>query len=167
MEKEMDVRLSPPWYTYHRKVMALFMRDTQVHIRDLTELSEGKYGYMILVDNKAKAEAMKAILPQEVKIGNIAIQATILGPDENNVELAKREETELYNTAFSGNPIFEKILSRSYGPFGYNYCIFKKEVIQFWNDDLSDYSGNYNGLAADIAGELLKSEHICFCTSAE
>ena len=48
-----------------------------------------------------------------------------------------------------------------------NYCIFKKEVIQFWNDNLSDYRGNYNGLASDIAKEILKANIVQFCISAE
>lgn len=167
MEKEMIVKLSPPWYTYHRKVQALFMKDPQVHIKDLAELSGGNYSYMILVEDKAKAEAIKAILPQQVEMGAITIHAAVLGPDEDNAAPARKSEIELYNTAFSGNPIFEKTLSTSYGLFAVSYCIFKKEVIQFWNDDLSDYQGNYNGLAADIARELLKSENISFCTSAE
>lgn len=167
MEKEKIVKLSPPWYTYHRKVQALFMRDPQVHMKDLAQISGGNYSYMILVDDKAKAEAIKEILPQRVEMGGITIHADILGPDEDIVALTKKSELEIYNTAFSGNPVFEKTLSTSYGPFAASYCIFKKEVIQFWNDDLSDYQGNYNGLAADIARELLKSEHISFCTSAE
>lgn len=39
-----------------------------------------------------------------------------------------------------------------------DYCVFKKEVIQFWNDDISDYLGNYTTLAKDIAREILNAD---------
>ena len=43
----------------------------------------------------------------------------------------------------------------------------KKEVIQFWNDDLYDYYGNYSRLASDIARELFNPSEIQYCISAE
>ena len=55
IEKSMITKLSPPWYEYHRKVQAMFGRDPEVHIKDLDDLGDGKFSYMILVYNKEKA----------------------------------------------------------------------------------------------------------------
>jgi len=167
MSEEKTVNLSPPWYGYHRKVKALFERDTEVQVKDLSKSDDGQYNYMILVYNKEKAEAIKSILPQTVQIGNITVNVTILGPDENATSDSEKSILDIYNAAFSGNPIFEKTLNRQYGCFSKNFCIFKKEVIQFWNDNLADYCGNYNGLASDIAEEILTADDISFCISAE
>lgn len=167
MEKSIITKLSPPWYVYHRKVQAMFGKDPEVHIKDMSDIGNGNYSYMILVSNKEKAKAIKTILPQNFKIGNVTITVTILGPDENDIESSNKSDVEIYETAFSGNPIFEKTIVRTIGSFEMCYCIFKKEVIQFWNDDLSDYYGNYNGLASEIAKEIFNQSDIQYCISAE
>ncbi|MDO5575331.1 MAG: hypothetical protein Q4G60_15280 [bacterium] len=171
MGNETLTKLSPPWYVYHRKVQALFGRDPEVHIKDLADLGDGKFSYMILVYNQEKADAIKAILPQKVERGNITIDVTILGPGEDDIKpdvKPDREATiEDIHAAFTGNPVFERTITRTLGMYVISYCVFKKEVIQFWNDDLSDYFGNYNGLASDIAKEILKPTAVQFCISAE
>ncbi len=167
MEKSAITKLSPPWYAYHRKVQAMFGRDPEVHVKDLAEIGECRYSYMILISDKEKAKAIKAILPQNVKMGNIEIDLAILGPDEDDIDPLDKSDSEIYETAFSENPIFEKTAVRSFGPFETSYCIFKKEVIQFWNDDLYDYYGNYSRLASDIARELFNPSEIQYCISAE
>ncbi len=167
MANSVIAKLSPPWYTYHKKVQAMFGRDPEVEVKDLGEIEDGKYSYMILVSEKKKAGAIKAILPQNVEMGNIEIHLTILGPDEDDIAPLDKSDAEIYNAAFSGNPIFVKTAVRSFDPLTVSYCIFKKEVIQFQNDDLTDYYGNYNGLASDIARELFNPSEIQFCISAE
>jgi len=167
MEKSAITRLSPPWYTYHRKVQAMFGRDPEVYVKDLAEVENDKYSYMILVSDKKKAEAIKAILPQNIQMGNVGIDLAILGPDENDIDPLEESDTEIYTAAFSGNPVFVETAVKSFGPITASYCIFKKEVIQFQNDDLSDYCGNYSGLASDIARELFNPSEIQYCISAE
>lgn len=167
MQESMITKLSPPWYAYHRKVQALFGRDPEVHIKDLADLGNGEFSYMILVYNKKKAEAIKAILPQSVKMGNVTISVAILGPGEDDIESCQKTVTEMFQDAFSGNPVFEKAVERTVGAIKMSYCIFAKEVIQFWNDDLSDFYGNYNGLASDIAREILNPLDILYSISAE
>ena len=145
----------------------MFGRDPEVHVKDLAEIGECRYSYMILISDKEKAKAIKAILPQNVKMGNIEIDLAILGPDEDDIDPLDKSDSEIYEKAFSENPIFEKTAVRSFGPFETSYCIFKKEVIQFWNDDLYDYYGNYSRLASDIARELFNPSEIQYCISAE
>ncbi len=167
MNKENIIKLSPTWHTYHRKVNALFGKDPDIIIKDLAKIDDGSYTYMMLISNKEKAAAIKAILPSTVTFGSINVNACILGPEEDEIIPITGSEVDIYKSAFSGNPIVTQILEIKASGISFAYCIFKKEIVQFWNDDLSDYRGNFNGLPSDIARELLISERIQFCISAE
>ena len=50
----------------------------------------------------------------------------------------------------------------------WNYIIFEPDVIQFFDDNLADYQGNYSALAQDIAPEIFaeNSLGVNFCTAA-
>lgn len=168
MKESMITKLSPPWYVYHRKVLAMFGKDSEIHIKDLNKINDNNFSFMILVSNKEKARAIKTILPNTVEIGSVTINVCIYGPDEDNIEPLNESAEEIYKTAFSGNPVFEKTITKNYPLYNkISYCVFKKEVIQFWNDDLSDYCGNYSGLASEIAREIFNPSEIQYCISAE
>ena len=104
-------------------------------------------------------------LIQNVDFGGITLTATIFGPTEDDVRPSEKPELELYEDAFTGNPLFEQTKVRSLAGISFEYCIFKKTVIQFWNDDLSDYYGNYNGLPTDIAKDVLRESTVQFSVS--
>ncbi|MCR1839689.1 hypothetical protein [Murimonas intestini] len=133
--------------------------------KELYQTPEGQYNYLMLVDNQEKSEAIKALLIQNVDFGGITLTATIFGPTEDDVRPSEKPELELYEDAFTGNPLFEQTKVRSLAGISFEYCIFKKTVIQFWNDDLSDYYGNYNGLPTDIAKDVLRESTVQFSVS--
>lgn len=163
MEKSVMMKLQSPWYTYHKKVQALFKEDDKVNVRELADLGDGNYSFIILVSDKAKAEAIKAIINDKIEMGNVTVTVTVLGPDENGVNDIEAD-ISTYETAFSGNSIFSKVVSASIMGMNLNYCIFTYDIIQFWNDDMSDYYGNFNGLAEDIARDVFKETGVMFCT---
>lgn len=158
---------SPPWYTYHHKLVAMFSRDKDVRVRDLAELGEGRYETLILVNEIRKAQALKTLLKQP-EMGNITFHITILGPDENGgiPGSPHYQEWELFENALTGNDCFVGIDKDTLGYFSMKYCIFKKDVIQFWNDNLADYKGNISCLMESIAREIFNSEEIQFCTES-
>lgn len=121
------------------------------------------FSIIILVSDIAKAEAIKAIIKDKIEMGNVTVTATVLGPDENGINDIEAD-ISAYETAFKDNPIFSKVVSASMAGFHFDYCIFSYEIVQFWNDDLSDYYGNFNGLAEDIARDVLKETSVMFCT---
>ena len=49
----------------------------------------------------------------------------------------------------------------------HGYIRFKPEVVQFPDDNIDDFSGNWSGLAQDIAQEVFSDEMygIHFCTA--
>lgn len=92
---------------------------------------------MILVSDKAKAEAIKAIVNDKVEMGNITVTITILDPNENGIDDVIAN-ISAYETVFSGNSIFSKIALVSVGGAAFDYCIFFYKIVQFRNDDMSE-----------------------------
>lgn len=165
IEKAM-VTLSPPWYSYQRKVLALFGSDPEVRVRDLHEVDRCNYELFIIVRNEAKARAIRSLLPRTVKISGVTVTTYIFIPvDECDVESSKHAcEIQLLKDAFTGNPIFDRVEALDFGGLKLSYCIFKKEVLQFWNDDLSNFYGLHSTLAEIIAREILNEVNVQFCT---
>ena len=96
--------------------------------------------------------------------GNVALRIVLY--DMENVEA--NPGIKLYETIFSGNPILEDV-QNLIDPAGVNhgYVRFKPEVVQFFDDNLSDYNGNWSGLAEDIAREVFVNDStgMYFCTA--
>lgn len=76
--------------------------------------------------------------------------------------------TELFKVLFDGNPIVDNIETRTdQTGTDWNYVMFKPEVVQFFDDDLTDFNGLWSGLAEDIARDVFaeNGRGICFCTA--
>ena len=165
------LRLSPPWYSYQRKVFALFGSDPQVKMRDLRQVDGYNYAIDMLVCNGVKAQAIRALLPRTVEISNITVTTHVYFPIEQ-CEVAPSTQVcdaQLLEDAFTGNPIFDRIDAQG-SPLGgmqIGYCIFKKQVVQFWDDDLSNFYGLHTTLAETIARDVLKETTVQFCTGME
>ena len=170
MSKEkVMAQLSPPWYSYQRKVLALFGRDPEVRVRDLYEVDERNFTLFILVRTEAKAQAIRALLPRIVEISGTTVTSKIFIPvDECEVRLEKKgSDIQIVKEAFTGNPVFDRVEPPSCGFSAWGYCIFRKEVIQFWDDDISNFYGLHTTLAETIALEILKDVDVQFCTGIE
>ena len=73
-----------------------------------------------------------------------------------------------YETIFRENPIVKDVrLAQDPTGTAHGFVRFQPEVIQFFDDDLYDYDGNWSGLAQDIAREVFQDETrgIHFCTA--
>ena len=153
---EDNMGLSSPWVTYFRKIEALFGEDPEITIQYTTSPAELK----MYVTNPTKAEAISQLLPNEVIFGGM--KATILIIPAN----VGTRKVDLFRQAFEGNPAFKYIQSveEAYtNPI--HYCVFAKEVVQFWDDNLGDIHGNTSTLYQDIADDLFdNTEGVVFCT---
>ena len=167
-EKAMT-HLSPPWWSYQRKVKALFGSDPEVRVRDLFQVDEGNYTLFIIIRSEKKAQAIRALLPRCVEFGGTTVTSRIFIPvDECEVRVGMQgNDIQLVEEAFTGNPIFDRVEAIGMGLFNFAYCIFKKEVIQFWDDDISNFYGLHTTLAETIALEILKDVDLQFCTGIE
>jgi len=165
LEKSTAMKLSPPWVSYHKMVLALFAEDSEVQIRNIYSDDGKNYTYVVLCNTSEKAVALKTLL-KTGEFGDITVTAIVYGPEEN-AEVAPSEEvnSELIEDAFFNNPIFVEMVSGG-GPFEVFYCVFARRVIQFWSDNLNDLWGNTSTLAENIAREVFVDVgNVMFCTS--
>ena len=143
--------LSAPEYTLQKKVNAMFGKDPDIVVTNLT--GSGKScKFDVNVKNVKKAAAIKAILKSPVSYGNTLITINVNGPDGKTVEQSNLDAATTLNNAFSGNPIFQSVQTASFYSL---YCVFSKPVIQFFNDDLSTYNGYYSAITSDVARNIL------------
>jgi len=160
-----NFKLEAPWYTYQKKVKAMFDRDPDINVGEVYQRENGKdYGFDVDVRNHEKYLALDRVLNRVKIFGNVTLFIALY--DEENT--LTDEAVAVYKTIFKGNPIVRKI-EDVVDPTGthHGYVVFNPEVIQFYDDDLSDYRRNWTGLAQNIARELFDdaAHGVCFCTA--
>lgn len=152
------MKLSAPWYNFYREVDALFAKDPEVKVVFDEEACEIK----LYVENGRKADALMQLLPEEKVFGNITLKITVIPANACN-----GSKLDAIQEAFLGNPALEYVWQASTPLGNYNYVVFKNEVVQYFNDDLSDIHGNrstlYQEIAKDVFGE---NTGLFFCTEA-
>lgn len=157
--------LEAPWATFCKELKALFDADPDIYVSEMYEPddSNADYSIAIAVRKHDKFVALDRLLPGSKTFGNVTLDIDLYDEENGVVNVA-----ELFKTAFAGNPIVDSIQTRT-DPAGvdWNYVLFKPEVIQFFDDDLSDYNGLWSGLAEDIAREVFEenSRGVNFCTA--
>lgn len=163
----MNFALEAPWYTYQKKVKALFERDEDINVGEIyvPDNADANFMFDIEVCNHDKFVALDRVMPKIRRFGNVVLGVCLY--DEENSD-AVDTGIELYKTVFEGNPIVKDIKD-SVDQTGtrHGYVRFQPEVIQFFDDNLADYSRNWSGLAQDIANEVFGSDFhgVHFCTA--
>ena len=151
-------KLSPPWNTFVSELKALFGEDPDIRIT----FNEDSYEVRLFVANDEKAEALRQLIPEERIYGNVALKVTVVPANADSTN-----DADTFEKAFKGNPVLKKVL-RLKTPFGeYDYAVFRKEVVQFFNDDLTDPHGNESTLFEDIARDVFGDTGVFFCTDVQ
>ena len=148
---ENKLKLSPPWTTYYRQLKALFGKDPDIKL--FFDEEEGAVKFFVY--DRCKEYALQKLLPKEESFGNVTVKILIEGPEGEPVSSGNKT---LWEDAFEGNPVVSKIEAEE-TPFSSRslvYIGFVKEVVQFFNDDLSDPHGNCSTLYQEIAKEIFK-----------
>ena len=154
MEK---LNLSSPWVTYVNEMKALFEQDPQITIIYYDE----DYTVKLFVESDAKANALQQLLPETKEFGNVTLKIEVVPANTNAVD----PNVALFSAAFEGNPVLEEVRSISSVIGTFNYAVFKKEVVQFYNDQLDDLHGNKSTLYQEIARDVIgQKEGIFYCT---
>lgn len=161
----LKLALEAPWETFVKKVKALFEGDPDITVHDVYEDDQTDYAFDITVRRHDKFMALDRLLPSIKTFGGVTLGIVLYDEENGEVDVAG-----LFKTLFEGNPNVDSIKSRT-DPAGvdWDYVLFKPEVVQFYDDDLNDYNGNWNGLAEDIAREVFEenSRGVNFCTAAK
>ena len=143
--------LEAPWNTYRKMINALFENDPEIEVGDIVEIKGIKavdYTIDIRVKNHRKFEALQKLLPDRKVFGSVTV--TIFLYDTENKE---KNDIDVFMDLFRDNPIVSNFVKKVKLPDGSerSFVCFQPQVIQFYDDDISDCYGNYNGLAEDIA----------------
>lgn len=156
--------IEAPWYTYYKKIYNLFSGDSELTIDDeLGEFEDGNYEFMISSKNGDKLNAIEKVLGYGRDFGGVKV--IIKYGYENKPE---DNWAEIYKTAFDGNPLFQEVVEYEMPLLGTNtYAIFKKNIISFYDDNLSDYHGNSHFIVADLVKDVIASPEVFICTSNE
>jgi len=155
---EKKVTLSSPWAIYFRQVQSLFKEDPGVKV----VLDDDKPELKIYVEDAEKAEALKQLMPSKKDYGNVVLPVTIIPANEVGESLAT-----IFEKAFKGNGAFVEIIHSD--RLHQDFVMFKKEVVQYFNDDLTDANGICSTLYQDLAKEVFEDQgaRIFFCTEVE
>ena len=160
--------IEAPWYTFQKKVKALFEHDKDISVGEVVKTDDAKVNYMfdIEVRSHEKFLALDRLMPKIKEFGNVTL-GIVLYDEENG--LTDVDHLELYKLIFEGNPIVKDIKDKTdFVGNRQGFVRFRPEVIQFPDDNLADYNGNWSGLAQDIAAEVFDHElaGVHFCTAS-
>lgn len=151
---------SSPWVTYYREVDALFKRDREV----LVVFDEENEELKLYVDNQAKANAIRCLIPTEKEFGNVILKIDVIpsnGKALNNV--GTPNIVDVAASAFRNNDAVCMVRDVS-AVFDLVYVIFRKEVVQYFDDNIGDINGNCSTLYEVIARDVFNDVGIKYCT---
>lgn len=163
-------KLEAPWDTFAKKLKALFEKDTAIKVGDISSIDDESgvnYNIDIEVYKHDKYLALCKVMPRRVTFGNVTMSITLY--DEENGAGHDEKPYEIFKKIFEGNDLVKDVLVvPDFTGTEHCYIRFKPEVIQFFDDDISDYNGNWSGLAQNIANEVFENRclGIHFCTAA-
>ena len=136
--------LSSPWVIFYNELNAFFKDDSKVNVI----YDEDKNVINLYVDNAEKAAALTELLPTEIISDGVSL-------------------AQLYRSALSWNEaVYDIVEIQGVFTNPITYILFKKEVVQYFNDSLGDIHGLCSTLMQEIAKNIFdKQEGIYFCTS--
>lgn len=144
------LKLSAPWETLRHKMEELFGSDPDIKIA----FDEQSYELKLYVDGERKAAALTKLLAKEKTYGNVTVKIEVIQANTVDETIA-----ELYKDAFDGNQVVDEVLTVKLPDGGSaNYVLFKNEVVQFFNDDISDPHGLESTLYENIAADVFERQ---------
>lgn len=152
-----NIKMVSPWIGYYKEIKSLFQEDYTVKVK----YDDSKNTIKLYVEDEEKADALAQLLPNRKVFGNITVNIDVI--PANKVETPK---IDLFRKAFEGNgavAYIETVDNVSSNAF--HFVVFQPEIVQYYNDDLSDINGLRSTLYQDIAKEIFgEREGIYFCT---
>ena len=157
------LNLSAPWVTYYRETEELFRNDPTIRVLFDDEEPELK----LYVNDEDKYEALTFLMPEKMEFASVTMPINII--PANLPDTMPKEKTpaeHMMALFFDNEALVDIAVVRGIFANDLVYVIFKKEVVQYFNDNLGDYNGVCSTLYQDIAKNVLKPQPgIFFCTS--
>ena len=153
------MKMQSPWIEYYEKLRELFKHDEDIKIIYIDDSKE----IQMYVSNGAKADALDTLLDGDHAFGNVTIRVSVIPGNQRNL----REYQNPIVVALGGNPIVDDVqfLSGVF-PNDLTYILFRKEVVQYYTDNLGDANGLRSTLYQNLAEEVFPDhDGVFFCTS--
>lgn len=153
------MNLSAPWYTYAKKVKAFFAYDEEVTVGDLEKLDDpsttgGSYLLTITVKDPTKAYALEKLVKPDTVFGDTHVFTDVALEGVDGTE-------KILKAAFKGHLAVADVAKKLVPGGKVVYLRFLPEIIQFFDDDISDYSGNYTELINKVAEDIIDFDNYC------
>ncbi|MBD3922510.1 hypothetical protein H8B09_27400 [Paenibacillus sp. PR3] len=156
-----QVHLSPPQLEYFNLIKHSVGNDPLVTVEPLEQLPSGDFLIALRVRGLRKARALATLLVASVAVGAVRLHVKVRTTGGTLVKPIRRTFTPaqivgLYQTALRTNKLFLSVkVVRFFGKAAI-YPVFRARIIQFFNDDLSDFYRNYNNVAAFVFRDVLR-----------
>ena len=147
--KKPEVNLASPWVEHFAKIEAMFAEDPDV----TTVFDNENCKCKILVHGHDKADAIAALMPEEVVFGNVTMTIEVV-PDNT----LSSDPAAIIEKAFAGNPAFKRIIKDEFCGFKMIYAVFKMVVVQYKNDDIGDPFKRKATLYENLARDVFKKD---------
>lgn len=168
-QEHINAKLEAPWYSYQKKIAKLFEHDKYIEVTPVKLIVDDAgepdhYEFTIHVYRHLKAEALKLLLIDGIMFGNVRLVINIVDHEEH---IDENNLIAVYTALFNDNDILRDIKTfTDAAGVEHTYVRFNPRVVQFMDDDISDYNGNWSGLPAEIAREVLEEKvGSNFCTA--
>lgn len=154
------IKKSAPWITYYREVNALFEFDDDVFV----VFDEQSCVLNIYVEGEVKASAIQYLMPTEKEFGSVTLVIRVTPSNKESYMVIASNPLSVATDAFRDNDAVVAVTDIS-GVFPLVYVIFKKRVVQYFDDNLGDINGNCSTLYETMAKNVFNDVGIKFCTS--
>lgn len=150
-----------PWVAYYNEMRELFRYDNDIRV----VYDMDKQDIKLYVDNMAKSDALQDLLPVEKSFGGVTLTIHVIPNNPNSSGPKLYAKQTVWEDAFAGNGAVDYV-EVSTGMFSAVYVVFKKEVVQYFDDNLSDIHGLCSTLYQDIANRIFDDHPgVFFCTN--
>lgn len=155
--------LSPPWNMVGAELSQTIGLSPCVQVGEV-QGNGRRYTINVQGCTDDVAQSLAVILVTAYKFGNVHLQVRVLDPAGQLVlpkipisgDVISAVEN-CFETALAQNPLFVVVHTDSV--LLSLYVEMRKEVVQFWTDNLGDYNGNSNKVAADAFRDICQSSY--------
>jgi len=166
--------LSPPWWTFYHTFMGTIGRDQTLHIPLMTEIDSATYEIDVYVEGQDAHDvgpALAGLVWGDHDFGGVTVRVRVWTPNGTAISPLQPGDADdpiaflldMVETGLRHNPLFvEAIYGGHVGPlqdFPDVIAIFVPEVVEYWNDDLSDWFRARHLVAQDAFAEVVHSEY--------
>ncbi|EEM86481.1 MULTISPECIES: hypothetical protein [Bacillus cereus group] len=166
MDEHVQPQLSPPWITYFNELRNSIGADPTVTVGPLIP-TDGNFIILVQTTDFEKAVALATLLKPTVQFGNVNVTTVVSVIGDGIVNpipcpLDAFEIAHFFQVALENNLYFEQVVVQPQFPGGSNvvFPVFSAEVIQFFNDDISNICETFTEVAAKVFRDVM-NDTIC------